>query len=406
MKTNNLTIFSVLLAIVIEVMSMGLFMPLLPDLFWSAHSPLLAANTPEFWRQMDYGLSFAFWAIGIFFGAPFLGELSDRFGRKKILVTSLLMVAISYFCSELSLVAGSTILFMASRVLSGFFASAFPIAQAIIVDISPENKRARNLGWITLAASIGIVFGPFLSGISYQLGGIASGPRIAFGLAAGLTLLNALSIFILFKETMLVSSKRAIHFFSVFSSCKFAFFDRRIRYLTLIFLTLMTLWAFYFQGVVILLSSEFKQGPVAVSYFYMALGAGFFVMALWIQPWIFKKYTLRSLGMGGMLLLALAFGAGLIFQKVPVFWLGGILGCMAQSLCYTALMTLFSGVVNQDEQGRVMGGVGATFGLTWGIISPLSGILLGVSHFLPLILSAGLAVVGFFLMMRISRVKA
>ncbi len=405
-KTSQLTVFSVLLAIVIEVMSMGLFMPLLPDLFWSAHSPLLAPDTSQFWRQMDYGLSFAFWAFGIFFGAPFLGNVSDRIGRKKVLVLSLFMVMLSYFCSYLSLVVGSNSLFMLSRGMSGFFASSFPIAQAIIVDISPEEKKARNLGWITLAASIGIVIGPFLSGVSYQLGGVESGPKIAFLLATGLTLLNAFSINFLFKETMVTRSDRPIHFFSVFSSCKFAFSDRRIRFLTLIFCVLSTLWAFYFQGVSVLLLDKFQQGPVAISWFYTILGLGFFIVTLFIQPRLLTRFSLRSLGMNGMVLMAILFGAGLVIQALVVFWLGGFFGCMVESLCYTVLMTLFSNAVNADEQGRVMGGVGATFGLTWGVISPLTGVLLSVNSSLPLILSSLLGFVGFFLMMRLPHVKA
>ena len=101
-KTNQLTIFSILLAIVIEVMGMGLFMPLLPNLFWNASSPLLSPDTSYFWRQMAYGMSFGFWAIGIFFGAPFLGDVSDRIGRKKVLVISLLCVMLSYFLSYFS----------------------------------------------------------------------------------------------------------------------------------------------------------------------------------------------------------------------------------------------------------------------------------------------------------------
>ena len=400
-NTKQLTIFSVLLAIVIEVMSMGLFMPLLPDLFWSTSSPLLGPDASMFMRQMAYGLSFAFWALGIFFGAPFLGEVSDRIGRKKVLVLSLFFVTLSYLFSFLSLIIGSMTLFMFSRVMSGFFASSFPIAQAIIVDTSPDDKRARNLGWISLAASVGVVFGPFLSGISYQLGGPASGAKIAFLIAAGLTLLNTLSIWGLLKETVVVKSDRPIHLLSVFSSCKFAFFDKRVQFLTVMFLLLSTLWAFYFQGISVFLVDHFNQGPVAVSWFYTFMGVGLFIMTLFIQPNLLKRFSLKGLGIAAMLGMGIFFGIGLVFNHLPVFWAGGIAGGMVECLCYTVLITFFSKSVGANEQGRVMGGVGAVFGLTWGVISPLTGVLLGVSSALPILLSALLCFVGAFLMMRV-----
>lgn len=400
-KTNQLTIFSILLAIVIEVMGMGLFMPLLPNLFWNASSPLLSPDTSYFWRQMAYGMSFGFWAIGIFFGAPFLGDVSDRIGRKKVLVISLLCVMLSYFLSYFSLVLGSCTLFMVSRFTSGFFASSFPIAQAIIVDTSPEKLRARNLGWVTLAASIGIVIGPFLSGISYQIGGNAYGAQIAFLLATVLALLNSISVACLLKETMTVRSSRPIRLLNVVSSCRFAFTDKRIRYLTFIFFILSTLWACYFQGISVLLSEHFKQGPVAISWFYTLCGAGFFIMTVFIQPNLLKRFPLKGLGMAGMIGMVIFFGAGLVFPKLTTQWIGVFFGCMAECLCYTVLMTLFSQQVSSDEQGRVMGGVGATFGLTWGVISPLIGVLLGVDIFLPIILSVLFAVFGFFLMMQL-----
>lgn len=406
MKNQRLTTFSVLLAIVIEVMSMGLFMPLLPDLFWSVHSPLLAADTSHVWRQIAYGFSFGFWAIGIFFGAPFLGEVSDRLGRKKVLVISLACVMLSYFLSYLSLVLNSNILFMTSRLMSGFFASAFPIAQAIIVDTSTAENRARHLGWVTLAASIGTVFGPFLSGISYKIGGQASGAEIAFLAAAALAFINCLSISFLLRETVQARSTRPLHFLSVFSSCRFAFMDVRIRYLSLIFLILSVLWAFYFQGVSVLLTEKFAQGPVAVSWFYTGLGLGFLMMTLFIQPFLLKYVSLRKLGVGGMLGMACLFGSGLIFQILEMQWIGAFFGCMAECLCYTVLVTLFSKAVASDEQGRVMGGVGAVFGLTWGIVSPLTGLLLGVSIFLPLTLVVLFSLIGALLMLRIPHARA
>ena len=401
MANNRIMFFVVLLAIVIDVMGIGLIMPFLPALFLNAHSPLLQTNTSELGRQIAYGLSFTFWAVGIFFGAPFLGNISDHIGRKKVLITSLLFVMLSYALSYFSLALGSLSLFMLSRLLNGFFSSSFPIAQAIIIDHSDEKDRGRNLGWVTLAGSMGIIIGPLLSGISYEIGGATYGVKMVFLLAAGLAGLNSLSISLFLKEpakeTAAASSSHIFHLANIFSNCVFIFIEKRTRYLTVVFLALSILWAFYFQGMLILLSDKFAQGPNNLSWFFAFIGGGFFLMTIFIQPKLLKRFPLRALTIASMIILTILFGTGLLFQRLDVQWISAILACMANGLCYTVLSVMFSKTVDQDEQGKVMGGVSALSAMVWGLTSPLLGLMLHITTYLPIFTAILFALFGTFL---------
>lgn len=398
LKGKALSVSIILLVIVVDVMGAGLFMPLVPNLFWGGHPLLLDPSTSNAWRQIDYGLSFSFWAMGVFFGAPLLGEFSDRIGRKKILLISLIFVMASYLLSYLSIVAISITLFMLSRLINGFFASSFPIAQAIIIDISSQENRGRNLGWVTLASSLGVIIGPLLSSFSYSLGGEEFGASLAFISAAGLAGINFLLVFFFLKETGQARQHKVKNFLKIFASCRFAFTDVRIRYLSLIFVVFSVFWGFYFQGVLLALAERFNQTPTGLGWFYAFVGLGLFFMTVFIQPYLLKNYRLKYLCMCSMFLITIICVINMLFQILEIQWLCAIAACMAYSLCYIAFATLFSKLVNADEQGKTMGGIGALFALTLGIVSLFVGVLSNISVFLPILISAPLSLLGGFLL--------
>ena len=387
MKKNSVIIAVVLVAIVLDTMGMGLIFPLMPDLFLSAHSPILYANVSVSMREFLYGFSLALWAGGIFFGSPFLGELSDRFGRRWVLGGSLGMVALSYVFSYSSLLAGSALLFLISRLLNGFFSSSFPLAQAVIIDISPEPLRARNLGWVILAASLGFIFGPLLSATAYHLAGPRHGLEWTFLSAAVLATLNTFSIFLLLKDSNGVRSTRPIRLLSVITTCKFVFMDKRISFLTLIFFLMQIGWGAYVQTIPVLLSAHFGQTPVQVSIFYALIGFSFLAMTLWLQPFLLKRFPLRFLATVGLLSMVIFSLLTVLGNLLVLQWVSGFFLAASDCLVYSCLMALFSNAVDPDEQGRVMGGAGAIFGLTWGILALFLGMLLHISPLVPMVVA-------------------
>lgn len=397
MKKQRLMIAIVLLAIAVDTMGMGLVFPILPDLFFTHHAHLISINDGLFLRDFYYGLSLALWAGGIFFGSPFLGELSDRYGRKCVLSAALFLVGMSYFLSYLSLYLGSVSLFLLSRLLNGFFSSSFPLAQAIIIDASPEEVKARNLGWIVLAASVGFVLGPLLSAFCYQLAGGESGANWAFLSAGLLAILNASSVFTFLKESMQVISSRRIRILSVFTTCRFVFTDQRIRFLSGIFFLIQLAWGGYIQSIPVVLNQHFFLSPFQISLFYAFLGVSFFMMTVFLQPWLLKRFSLSSLACTGALGMLIFLIIAMKGHQLGLQYLAAFGASICDCLCYTTLLALFSNAVNPDEQGRVMGGTGALFGLTWGILALGLGNLLQFNLLAPIdlaILASGLAVVG------------
>lgn len=383
------TAFCLMLAIIIDIMGVGLVFPLLPSLFIGPHAAFLAdprvnANNTD----LLYGLSIGFWALGLFFGTPFLGDVSDQIGRKKVLVVCLLMMSLSYLFSALSLVFANVIFFMLSRLMSGFFGASFPLAQAAFIDLSSPETKTRNISFVTLAASVGIIFGPLLSAISLKLASDAFALKLPFLLAAFLSFLNALAILFLLKETFTPKPGMKPNLFSAFKACGFMFVDRRVQLLSLIFLLLCLAWGFYIEALPMILAKEYGFSSIKISLCYVLFGISSAVQVLLLQPYLLKRMSLKTLFLVGAFVIALLFlSMGLYLHA---FWqiIGMFLVQMFELFAYIANIALISNAVTEYEQGKALGATGAIFGLSWALIAPVIGYALGMNINSPLYLAA------------------
>lgn len=185
----------VLATIFIDLIGFGLIMPVLPRLLMSVGRFDLA-HAIEIGAWMGLAI-----AVAAFFSAPVQGNLSDRFGRRPVLLIALAGMAIDYL---LLAVAHTLPLIFFGRVLSGAFGASYSPAQAAIADTTPPEDRARSFGLISAAFGIGFIAGPALGGLLGQVG-----ERAPFYAAAGLAGLNFLYGLTIFPETLVRDHRRA-----------------------------------------------------------------------------------------------------------------------------------------------------------------------------------------------------
>ncbi|HEX9035466.1 MAG TPA: MFS transporter [Ktedonobacterales bacterium] len=170
------------LTVFIDIAGFGLILPLLP--FWALR---LGANATQ------VGLILTAYALAQFLFTPIVGALSDRFGRKPVIVLSLLIEALSF---ALTALAGSLWLLLAARFIGGLGASNIGTAQAVIADTTAPEGRARGMGMIGAAIGLGFVVGPAIGGV---LSGVSAGAP--FWAAMGVALVNAVLALALLPET-------------------------------------------------------------------------------------------------------------------------------------------------------------------------------------------------------------
>lgn len=348
----------IFITLLIDVTGFGVIIPVMPKLI----EQLLHNTSVSVASQYGGWLTFAY-AIMQFVCAPILGNLSDKYGRRPVLLFSLLGFGIDYLF--LSFAPTIAWLFV-GRIIAGITGASFTTASAYIADISTPENRAQNFGMIGAAFGLGFILGPMIGGLLGELG-----PRIPFLVAAGLALLNAAYGYFVLPESLAKEHrrpfewKRANPMGSLRQLNKYPGVAGLIFSLVLIYIAahaVQSNWSFFniekfgwtpkmigiSLAVVGLLIAAVQGGLVRVINPKIGNEKSVFVgMALW---------TL------GLLLFAFASKSWMMFAFLVPYCLGGIAG--------PALQAIISGHVPANEQGELQGALTSLQSVTT-IIGPI-----------------------------------
>lgn len=185
---SRLAFAFIFITMVVDSIGLGIIIPVGPKIIAElTHQDMAGAAEWGGWLFFVY-------AVMQFIGAPLIGNLSDRFGRRPVLILSLLALGIDYLITGL---APTIAWLFVARFLSGLAGASYTTVNAYIADISPPEKRAANFGLTGAAFSIGFVLGPAVGGLLGEYG-----PRVPFFFAAGLSLVNALFGLLVLKESL------------------------------------------------------------------------------------------------------------------------------------------------------------------------------------------------------------
>lgn len=341
----------------IDILGIGIVIPVLPGLVEDL-SGLDKSGAARY-----YGIIVASYATMQFLCAPILGGLSDRFGRRPILLASLFGLGIDFIIQG---AANSIWLLFLARVISGVFGASLTTGNAYIADISNDETRARNFGLVGAAFGLGFIIGPALGGLvsAYSI-------RAPFFAAAGLALVNWLYGYFILPESLPPEKRRP---FSLRNANPLGSIKRLKRYpfvagLAVVFL----LKAFAQRGLenVFVLFSEkkFLWSHQTVGFFLCWVG----VTAVIVQGGLVRP-TVKRFGERKVLLVATIISAvsflGYAFADhgwmLPVIAAFGALGGLAGP----SIQSMVTKTVDETEQGEVQGALTSLQGLT-SIAAPL-----------------------------------
>jgi MFS transporter, DHA1 family, tetracycline resistance protein len=203
-KFKNKPLLVIFFTVFLDLIGFGILMPIIPILMADPTSPfyLLPKNFSVQQGYILMGFLLAVFPICQFFTAPVLGQLSDKYGRKKLLLPAIIGVFLSYIVFAIGVMTKNLPLMFFSRIISGIMGGSVGIAMAAIADVTKPEDRAKAFGLIGMSFGLGNIIGPFL-------GGKLSDPAVVswfssstpFWFAAGLSLVNIILIIFLFPET-------------------------------------------------------------------------------------------------------------------------------------------------------------------------------------------------------------
>ncbi len=397
-----------LLILAIDCMGFGFIFPVLTPLFLHGHHAIVPANISVPMKDFLYGLVVAVYPFCMFFGAPILGDLSDKIGRKRVLLICLLGTAIGYLISGVGVAINSFSLLMLGRIIDGLTAGSLALAQAAIADISTdETQRAKFMGWMMLAIAGGQVLGPLFSGLfsDTALSGWFT-HSLPFYLAAVLSFINTVWLVMAFKETYQVNDYASFNITKTLYSYRNIFTMKGVFSLSIIFLCMQIAWSFYSQATPAYLQHTFSFGNFQLGLFSSVLGIFIAVGGSYIMPRLHKKMSTPNIAMLGMVLIAVGVLVSVLLNSQVVFWIGVMITSIAAALAFTQIITLFSLEVDETKQGWVMGITGAIIALGWAISAILSGVLLVFSYTVALYIAVVVALLGAVVLRQFNQRKA
>lgn len=332
----------ILVTICLDSIGLGIIIPSFPTLISeTAHVPISQASQYFGWVMGAY-------AFMQFIFSPLIGNLSDRFGRRPILLISVLGMSLDYLVMYF---APDLLWLVIGRAVSGIFGASFTSASAYIADISTPDKRAQNFGMIGAAFGIGFVIGPAIGGLLSDFGA-----RTPFLVAAFFSMANFIYGFIVLKESLPVENRRTFEWkrSNPFGALKQIKRFEKLKYLFLVsFLTILTTmcvhstWNFYSM-------EKFGWTTKEVGISLAVVGVCFGVVQGALTGKIVAKMGQRNAAKLGLFLsIFVLMGMGLIYEGWMMYAI--ILPYAFTGIVDPAIRSIISGQVQSNEQGELQG---------------------------------------------------
>jgi DHA1 family tetracycline resistance protein-like MFS transporter len=330
----------------IDSISFGIMMPVLPTLLMDVGNITLAEAT------RTGGVLFVTYALLQFLFGPLMGSLSDRFGRRPVILVSLAAFAIDYVVMA---AAPTLAVLFIGRAIAGIAGAVYAPANAFAADITPPDQRAAAFGKLGAAFGVGFIVGPALGGLVSELG-----PRAPFVLAAALCAANFVFGYFVLPESLPPERRRALSFgrsnplgglmalhrYSGVLGIILAFFVFQLA-----FNVYPATWAFYAEA-------KFGWDGKMIGISLMITGVFMFLIQYLGTGWI-----MRRLGDTGTAFLAMSVAiAGCIgYAFIPYGWMVFLLQPLVspQALAFPAQNTILSKRVAANEQGALQGTMGS-----------------------------------------------
>ena len=364
---------------------------------------IIAVGTSIPVRTTLLGFLLGIFPLCQFFASPMLGALSDRHGRKKVLLFSLAGMLLGYILMAVSIVLSSLSLAFVSRIIMGGFSGSLAVTQSAIADLSDEQSRAKNFGLLGAAFGASLFIGP-------ALGGFLSDPAVhsgfsfatPFWLASFLTLLNFGQVTWQFSETLPLEKRRHSDFKILIGPINIvkAFQEpvRRRMFLVVFFMSFgFNFFTQFFQVYLIaVFNATRSQLGIVLSYLGIC---SILTQALIVRP-VSKKFKPAQVLTVSLLLLAGIFPAVLLVPSFALLFVVLIFIPLFNGLSNPNVTSLVCGLADSNNQGEVLGINQSVMAMAQFLPPLIGGYIVGQHFTVPIWITSGSILISWILFMR------
>ncbi|MCW5909057.1 MAG: MFS transporter [Chitinophagales bacterium] len=380
---------AVFITIFIDLLGIGIIIPVFAPLIIENKHGMMPAAMSEATRNFFYGILTATYPFFQFFGAPILGTLADKYGRKKILQFSLFGTLVGYVLFALSIQFSIFWLLFLARAIPGFMGGNISIVTAALADISKPEERAKNFGLIGMAFGLGFILGPFLGGV------LSSSDVCRFfdystplWFTALLTTINIYYVKKQFPETFKPGAAGEVSLFTGINNVRRAFgmVNMRVILLTIFLQSFAFSFFMQFNQVFLIKKFRFDEKQIGLLFGYIGLWIAF------TQGVIIRRIANRFAP--HQILRVSLFGLAvtiLIILLPPEPWMLYLINpfiAIFQGLTQPNQTSIVSTLTPPENQGEILGMQQSIASLAFTFPPLIAGVLVSFDFRLPLIASA------------------
>ena len=347
----------IFITVLLDMLALGVIVPVLPSLVVQFRG----GNTTS--GATIYGWFATTWAIMQFACSPILGSLSDRFGRRPVILLSNLGLGLDYLVMA---AAPSLWWLFVGRIVSGITSSSFGTASAYIADVTPPAERAAKFGMLGVAFGVGFIVGPAVGGL---LGGISL--RAPFWGAAALSLANAAYGFFILPESLPRGRRTPFHWRRANPVGSIQFLRSHAQLLPLGVAVFLSMLAHDSLPLMAVLYTEYRYGWTERTIGFVLSGVG--IASIVVQGGLVGRIV-ASLGERRALALGLACGATgmFVYALAPTggVFVSGLVMTALYGLSHPSIQSLMTRRAGADEQGQLQGAIASLNGIA-AMIAPV-----------------------------------